>query len=113
MTPLSLDAPDVIELIRANHRVFLFCRDGAGRPEPDHGHLHVVALPDPVGRGLLPGDRHGAAFAAYEARMRPFVEKNQAIAPVARDMDFGDPASQQILLNLLNEAKVAIALDAA
>ena len=32
MTPLSLDAPDVVELIRANHRVFLFCRDGARRP---------------------------------------------------------------------------------
>ena len=32
MTPLSLDAPDVIEFIRANHRVFLFCRDGARRP---------------------------------------------------------------------------------
>ena len=32
MTPLSLDAPDVVEFIRANHRVFLFCRDGARRP---------------------------------------------------------------------------------
>ncbi|WP_077087988.1 pyridoxamine 5'-phosphate oxidase family protein [Mycobacterium rhizamassiliense] len=32
MNPLSLDAPDVVELIRANHRVFLFCRDGARRP---------------------------------------------------------------------------------
>ena len=32
MTPLSLDAPDVAEFIRANHRVFLFCRDGAGHP---------------------------------------------------------------------------------
>ncbi|TVS90066.1 pyridoxamine 5'-phosphate oxidase family protein [Mycobacterium helveticum] len=32
MTPLSLDAPDIVEFIRANHRVFLFCRDGARRP---------------------------------------------------------------------------------
>ena len=32
MTPLSLDAPDVVEFIRANHRVVLFCRDGARRP---------------------------------------------------------------------------------
>ena len=32
MTPLSLDSPDVVEFIRANHRVFLFCRDGARRP---------------------------------------------------------------------------------
>jgi len=32
VTPLPLDAPDVVEFIRANHRVFLFCRDGARRP---------------------------------------------------------------------------------
>lgn len=32
MTALSLDAPDVAEFIRANHRVFLFCRDNARRP---------------------------------------------------------------------------------
>lgn len=32
MSSLSLDAPNVVEFIRANHRVFLFCRDGARRP---------------------------------------------------------------------------------
>jgi hypothetical protein len=32
VTPPSLDAPDVVEFVRANHRVFLFCRDGARRP---------------------------------------------------------------------------------
>jgi hypothetical protein len=32
VTPLSLDAPDVDEFIRANHRVFLFCRDGGRGP---------------------------------------------------------------------------------
>lgn len=32
MNPLSLDAPAVAELISANHRVFLFCHDGARRP---------------------------------------------------------------------------------
>jgi hypothetical protein len=32
VTPLSLDAPDVVEFIGASHRVFLFCRDGAQRP---------------------------------------------------------------------------------
>jgi hypothetical protein len=32
VNPLQLDAPEVVELIRANHRVFLFCRDGARRP---------------------------------------------------------------------------------
>lgn len=32
MNLLSLDAPDVVEFIRANHRVFLFCHDGARRP---------------------------------------------------------------------------------
>ncbi len=60
--------------------------------------------------GLHPDD-HEAAFASYEARMRPFVEQNQAIAPVARDTDFSDPASQGILLKMLEEAKVAIAID--
>ena len=32
MIPPSLDAPDVVEFIRTNHRAFLFCRDGAQRP---------------------------------------------------------------------------------
>jgi Pyridoxamine 5'-phosphate oxidase len=32
VTPLSLDAPDVVEFIRTDHRVFLFCHDGAQRP---------------------------------------------------------------------------------
>jgi hypothetical protein len=32
VTALLLDTPDVVEFIRANHRVFLFCRDGARRP---------------------------------------------------------------------------------
>jgi hypothetical protein len=32
VTPLSLDAPEVVDFIRTNHRVFLFCRDGARRP---------------------------------------------------------------------------------
>jgi hypothetical protein len=32
VTPPSLDAQDVVEFIRTNHRVFLFCRDGARRP---------------------------------------------------------------------------------
>ncbi|OBH61944.1 pyridoxamine 5'-phosphate oxidase [Mycobacterium intracellulare] len=32
MTLPPLDEPDVVELIRTNHRAFLFCRDGARRP---------------------------------------------------------------------------------
>jgi Pyridoxamine 5'-phosphate oxidase len=32
VTPPSLDAPDVVEFIQANHRAFLFCRDGGRRP---------------------------------------------------------------------------------
>jgi Pyridoxamine 5'-phosphate oxidase len=32
VTPPSLDAPDVVDFIRTNHRAFLFCRDGAQRP---------------------------------------------------------------------------------
>lgn len=35
-------------------------------------------------------DDHGAAFAAYERRMRPFVEINQAIADLSRDPRFGE-----------------------
>jgi hypothetical protein len=30
--PPSLDETDVVEFIHANHRAFLFCRDGARRP---------------------------------------------------------------------------------
>jgi 2-polyprenyl-6-methoxyphenol hydroxylase-like FAD-dependent oxidoreductase len=59
------------------------------------------------------GGDHAAAFAACERRMRPFVEKNQAIGPIARDLDFGDPEAQKILADMLNEAKVAIDIDAA
>ena len=44
--------------------------------------------------------------------MRPFVEKNQAIGPVARDLAFSDPEAQRILSDMLNAAKVAIELDA-
>jgi hypothetical protein len=32
VNPPSLDTPDVVEFIGANHRAFLFCRDGARRP---------------------------------------------------------------------------------
>jgi 2-polyprenyl-6-methoxyphenol hydroxylase-like FAD-dependent oxidoreductase len=35
------------------------------------------------------GDHH-AAFAAYEQRMRPFVDINQAIADLSRDPRFGE-----------------------
>jgi 2-polyprenyl-6-methoxyphenol hydroxylase-like FAD-dependent oxidoreductase len=57
-------------------------------------------------------DDHEAAFAACEKRMRPFVEKNQAIGPVARDLAFSDPEAQKILSDMLGEAKMAIQLDA-
>ena len=32
MTPLSLDAPDVVHFIQSTHRAFLFCRDSSQRP---------------------------------------------------------------------------------
>jgi hypothetical protein len=32
VNPVLLNAPDVVEFIRTNHRAFLFCRDGAQRP---------------------------------------------------------------------------------
>lgn len=56
-------------------------------------------------------DDHQAAFAACERRMRPFIEKNQAIGPLARDLDFADPEAQRILAGMLDEAKGAIELD--
>jgi 2-polyprenyl-6-methoxyphenol hydroxylase-like FAD-dependent oxidoreductase len=56
---------------------------------------------------------HAAAFERYEARMRPFVDKNQAIAILAQDKSFSEEGGQERVLNALEEAKNAIELDAA
>jgi len=60
---------------------------------------------------LTPAD-HAAAFARTEARMRPFVEKNQAIADITTTGDVSDP---DFYLNVveptLEAAKDAIELE--
>jgi len=61
----------------------------------------AYVLAQDLGRAF--GD-HRAAFSAYEARMRPFVERNQALATMERpDGRLSDKA--------LNSAKNAILLD--
>lgn len=56
---------------------------------------------------------HALAFERYEARMRPFVDKNQAIAILAQDKSFSEEGGQARVLDALEEAKNAIELDAA
>lgn len=51
---------------------------------------------------------HGAAFARYEARMRPFVEKSQAIAKMSQDERFLEPAYQAEIQAALDVAKNSI-----
>jgi 2-polyprenyl-6-methoxyphenol hydroxylase-like FAD-dependent oxidoreductase len=51
------------------------------------------------------GDDYSAAFAAYEARMRPYVELNQALATESQQGEVSDAT--------LTRAKNAIALDSA
>jgi 2-polyprenyl-6-methoxyphenol hydroxylase-like FAD-dependent oxidoreductase len=64
-------------------------------PSPWSGAGTSLAL---VGACVLAGelaispDDHAAAFSRYETRMRPFVEKNQAIADLACDERISDPA---------------------
>jgi 2-polyprenyl-6-methoxyphenol hydroxylase-like FAD-dependent oxidoreductase len=58
-------------------------------------------------------DDHSGAFERYEARMRPFVDKNQAIATLAQDKSFSEEGGQARVLAALDEAKNAIELDVA
>jgi 2-polyprenyl-6-methoxyphenol hydroxylase-like FAD-dependent oxidoreductase len=62
--------------------------------------------------GRSPRD-HAAAFARYEARMRPFVEKNQALVEISKRAGLADAGLQEAMFAALEEAKVAIDLDAA
>jgi 2-polyprenyl-6-methoxyphenol hydroxylase-like FAD-dependent oxidoreductase len=55
-------------------------------------------------------DDYSAAFAHYEARMRPFVDNNQAIAQMAQDERFHEPAFQAEIQAVLDVAKNSIAL---
>ena len=85
--------------------------DAAYCPSPLSGQGTSLSL---VGAYVLaqelaqsPAD-HNAAFAPYEARMRPFVEKNQAIAKMSQDERFLEPAYQAEIQAALDIAKNGI-----
>jgi 2-polyprenyl-6-methoxyphenol hydroxylase-like FAD-dependent oxidoreductase len=67
--------------------------DAAYCPSPYTGQGTSLAL---VGAYVLAwelarsGDDYAGAFARYHARMRPFVEVDQAIADLSRDPRFGE-----------------------
>lgn len=55
---------------------------------------------------------HAAAFARYEAKLRPFVEANQAIAELTRDERISDPDYYlNVIEPTLEKAKDAIELE--
>lgn len=55
---------------------------------------------------------HAAAFTRYEAKMRPFVEENHAIADLTRDERLADPAYYTgVIEPALEQAKNAIELE--
>lgn len=58
-----------------------------------------------------PGD-HAAAFGRYEDKMRPYVEKNQALADLTRDERFSDPEYYRTVIEpAMDVAKDAIELE--
>jgi 2-polyprenyl-6-methoxyphenol hydroxylase-like FAD-dependent oxidoreductase len=89
--------------------------DAAYCPSPYTGQGTSLAI---VGGYVLgyelsrtPGD-HAAAFARYEARMRPFVEENHAIADLTRDERLADPVYYiGVVEPALEKAKNAIELE--
>jgi 2-polyprenyl-6-methoxyphenol hydroxylase-like FAD-dependent oxidoreductase len=98
----------------SNGRVALV-GDAAYCPSPFTGQGTSLAL---VGAYVLASelsqspDDHAAAFARYEAKMRPFVEKNQALAEFGLDERFADPDFYTgVLEPALYEAQDAIELD--
>ncbi len=87
--------------------------DAAYCPSPFSGQGTSLSL---VGTYVLayelsqsPAD-YCAAFARYEERMRPFVENNQAIAQMAQDERFHEPAFQAEIQAVLDSAKNSISL---
>lgn len=57
-------------------------------------------------------DDYSAAFARYEEKMRPYIEKNHAIADLTRDERFSDPEYYTTIVEpALDEAKDAIELE--
>lgn len=88
--------------------------DAAYCPSPASGQGTSLAL---VGAFVLgqelarSPDDASAALAAYEARMRPFVEANHALVEVLRADDVGGDDLPGRLDRALDQAKNAIALD--
>ncbi len=66
--------------------------------------------------GRAPDDHapldYAGAFTRYEARMRPFVEQNQALIEVSKKAGFSEAGLQEAMFVALEAAKVAIDLDA-
>jgi 2-polyprenyl-6-methoxyphenol hydroxylase-like FAD-dependent oxidoreductase len=61
---------------------------------------------------ITTGGGHGAAFARYEAKMRPFVERNHAIAELTRDGLLSDPDYYgKVVEPAIDAAKNAITLE--
>jgi len=89
--------------------------DAAYCPSPYTGQGTSLAI---VGGYVLawelaqtPSD-HAGAFARYEARMRPFVDENHAIADLTRDERLADPAYYTgVVEPALEKAKDAIELE--
>lgn len=54
---------------------------------------------------------HAGAFERYEARMRPFAEKNQDIVAFTQDESFSEEGGQARVLAALDQAKNAINLN--
>jgi 2-polyprenyl-6-methoxyphenol hydroxylase-like FAD-dependent oxidoreductase len=106
-------APDIyfgeiaqVRMPRWSQRRVALVGDAGYSPSPRSGQGTSLAL---VGAYVLAtelaaqGNDHAAAFARYEARMRPFVELNQALVTYAR----GSLEAEQAIVH----AKNAIALD--
>jgi len=88
--------------------------DAAYCPSPFTGQGTSLALVGPyvLAQELArsPFD-HAEAFRRYEARMRPFVDKNQAIVVLSQDKSFTEEGGQERVLAALEDAKNAIELD--
>jgi 2-polyprenyl-6-methoxyphenol hydroxylase-like FAD-dependent oxidoreductase len=90
--------------------------DAAYCPSPYTGQGTSLAI---VGAYVLARElalsphNHASAFAAYERRMRPFVDKNQAIAELSRDPRFGSDPSYyvDVIEPAMADAEYAIELE--
>lgn len=104
-----------VKMPRWTQRRVALIGDAAFCPSPFSGQGTSLAL---VGAYVLAQEIARApaapndAFANYEARMRPFVDKNQAIVNLSRDGGLSDEEGLARALAAIEEAKNAIALNA-